>query len=384
MSETVIHPKLHLPPDKIPRVKRGPLGLLTWFHEMTRRYGDHPRLLAECPGILEKAGIEHHDVSEAMLMQATRECLPLAKEWAEQHNADEAAGKAIGFVIVEDGFWLTGRHTDPTVRRRKAEILETMNLRVPEDAPEPYTTTVTEPNTAPEQETTMSTATATKPLRVTESAAVALLKDLGFLNADKYDATKLTDKLQRLGKAGPSEGSEPNESSEKLLKKLSIAVNDGQEIEVTGGKPAPDASTNGHAGKKKKVKDKPADEPAVTETPPDAEPETEEKPAKAKKDKKAKPAKDAVAGKAARMKKPDGEKRGMSLLDAAVKVLSVFKNPLSPREIVEKAVEKGYWTPGAGLTPWDTVKAAMICEISKKGKESRFTKPEPGKYTLNK
>lgn len=398
-----IKPKAHLPPDKIPRVKRGPLGLLLWFQEMTRRYGDHPRFLAECRPVLEKAGIEPDDVSEAVLTQATRECLPLAKEQAERHNAAEARGEAVGVIRIEDEYWLTGRHSDPAIRRQKAAAVEKIQQRVEAQASEPYNDeTSPEPNTPPEQETESMSETApeTKTVKVSQSAAVALLKDLGFHLAEKFTPAKLREKMQQLGKSGPDDTAEPNEASQKLLKKLAVAANDGAEIEITGGdKIAPAASKNGSPKKgkagKKKGKDK-CNKPAAAESAaepdfgPDADAEDEsraaldaeqkrqsedEKPAKAK-SKKDKPKK---AGKPA---KDTGEKKGMSLLDAAVKVLGQTKKPLTSKEIVEKATEKGYWVPGAGLTPWDTVKAAMLTEIAKKGKESRFAKPKPGKYTL--
>ncbi len=374
-----------MPNDKIPRVKKGPLALLTWFKTMTERYGDHPRLLADCPEVLEKAGIERIDVTESVLLQATRECLPLAKEHAARHNAAEARGEAIGTIAVSDEFWLTGRHSDPLVRRKQAEKQEEINQRpVESDAPEPYNPPDETQPTPPEQETEdMATATATKSdkkkksgkpkkdktnpktpaaetpakpeavksLKVSQKDAVALLKDMGMLNADQYDADKLREKLQRYGKAGPADDAEPSDKSKALLKKLAIAVNDGTPIEVTGGKEVPAASTNGYAPK-------------------------------------------AAGKKPAAKKKPkaDGDKRGkkgmgkggMSLLDAAAKLFGEDNTPRTPKELIADILKKKYWGPTNSPTPFDTVKVAMIQEMRKKGDESRFCRPEPGKYALAK
>jgi hypothetical protein len=90
---------------------------------------------------------------------------------------------------------------------------------------------------------------------------------------------------------------------------------------------------------------------------------------KAKGKKAAKPAAKAEAGK-------------MSLKDAAVEVLRQAKQPLSAKELVAAAIEKGLWTPGEGKTPEATLAAAIYTEINKKGSAARFQKAEAGKFAL--
>jgi len=71
-------------------------------------------------------------------------------------------------------------------------------------------------------------------------------------------------------------------------------------------------------------------------------------------------------------KKPSG-------LDAAARVLAESKEPMTCREIVDVAFEKGYWKSG-GKTPHATVYSAIIREIATKGSEARFRKTDRGKF----
>ncbi|MDP6118770.1 MAG: winged helix-turn-helix domain-containing protein [Planctomycetota bacterium] len=86
------------------------------------------------------------------------------------------------------------------------------------------------------------------------------------------------------------------------------------------------------------------------------------------------PAKKA-APKKAKEKRPSG-------LDAAVKVLSEVGEPMNCKDIVDRALEKGYWKTN-GKTPHATVYSAILREIQKKGKDARFKKTERGKFALN-
>lgn len=128
----------------------------------------------------------------------------------------------------------------------------------------------------------------------------------------------------------------------------------------------------------------------VLERPPLAEgkaPKT--KPAKAKAPKKAKaaPASKATKGrqKAAGGKadaKAKKDERGMSQLDAAAVVLKGAKEPMSAKALVEAMGKRGLWTSPGGKTPDATLSAAIQREINVKGKESRFKKPAPGRFSL--
>src|SRR5262245_39306045 len=95
--------------------------------------------------------------------------------------------------------------------------------------------------------------------------------------------------------------------------------------------------------------------------------------------KSAKPAKKAPAKKA----KPVKEKK-LSALDAAAKVLAEAGNAMNSTEMIEAMSKKGYWSSPNGQTPEATLYAAIIREIGKKGKDSRFAKTERGKFERTK
>jgi hypothetical protein len=108
----------------------------------------------------------------------------------------------------------------------------------------------------------------------------------------------------------------------------------------------------------------------------DATPTTEAAPAK--------PAKPAKVIKApAKKAKPAKEKR-VSALDAAAKVLGESDQPMTSGELIEAMAKKGLWSSPNGQTPGATLYAAIIREIGKKGKESRFAKSERGKFERTK
>ena len=100
------------------------------------------------------------------------------------------------------------------------------------------------------------------------------------------------------------------------------------------------------------------------------------KPAAHKANGKPKAEKKAKAPKAA---KPDGEKK-MGALEAAHEVLKGRTVPMSAKALIETMAEKGLWTSPGGKTPDATLSAALNREIDRKGKDSRFCKPEPGKF----
>jgi len=88
-------------------------------------------------------------------------------------------------------------------------------------------------------------------------------------------------------------------------------------------------------------------------------------------------------GKEPKVEKANGKPkadRGLSLLDAAHKILQGRTKPMTTKELVATARERNLWTSPAGKTPEATLSAAINTEISKKGKDSRFEKPEPGKF----
>ncbi len=78
-------------------------------------------------------------------------------------------------------------------------------------------------------------------------------------------------------------------------------------------------------------------------------------------------------------KKADGK---MSGLDAAAKVLAESREPMRAKDIIEQMAAKGYWSSPRGKTPHATIYAAMLREISVKGKDARFRKAERGHFVL--
>ncbi len=85
-----------------------------------------------------------------------------------------------------------------------------------------------------------------------------------------------------------------------------------------------------------------------------------------------------------RSKKKSKAPRGngkLSGLDAAAQILAKAKEPMGCKDMVEQAIGKGLWSPG-GKTPHATLYAAIIREISKKGKDARFAKVDRGRFQL--
>jgi hypothetical protein len=96
----------------------------------------------------------------------------------------------------------------------------------------------------------------------------------------------------------------------------------------------------------------------------------------------AKPDADKPKKRASRAKR-GAQKRGLSGLDAAAKVLAEAGEPLNCTTIVEHAFKAGYWW-SEGKTPAATIYAAILREIQKKGDGARFRKVERGKFALAK
>ena len=103
-----------------------------------------------------------------------------------------------------------------------------------------------------------------------------------------------------------------------------------------------------------------------------------------------------AAGKAA-TRKPKSKKRGgdlpaqagqkpkrVSALDAAAQVLAKAERPMRAQELIAAMAEQGLWSSPAGKTPHATLYAAMLREITAKGKEARFTKVDRGLFEINK
>ena len=92
-----------------------------------------------------------------------------------------------------------------------------------------------------------------------------------------------------------------------------------------------------------------------------------------------KPPKAKPAAKPAKSVK-EGVKK-LSLLTAAAQVLSESSDAMNAQALVEAVVKAKLWNvPNGGKTPTATLSAAILREISLKGKESRFKKVGPGQF----
>ena len=85
----------------------------------------------------------------------------------------------------------------------------------------------------------------------------------------------------------------------------------------------------------------------------------------------------------AKKDQPAPQPKKLSAIDAAAKVLAEAGQAMNCLEMIEAMAKKGLWTSPGGLTPHATLYSAILREISKKGKESRFTKTERGKFAWN-
>jgi hypothetical protein len=82
----------------------------------------------------------------------------------------------------------------------------------------------------------------------------------------------------------------------------------------------------------------------------------------------------------AKNQKPAPKPNKLSAIDAAAKVLADAGQPMNCQEMIDAMAAKGYWASPGGKTPAATLYSAILREIGKKGKESRFTKTERGKF----
>ena len=74
----------------------------------------------------------------------------------------------------------------------------------------------------------------------------------------------------------------------------------------------------------------------------------------------------------------------VSALDAAAQVLAGSKEPLTSQDLIKAMAEQKLWTSPGGKTPHATLYAAIIREISTKGKDARFKKVDRGMFTAAK
>jgi hypothetical protein len=93
---------------------------------------------------------------------------------------------------------------------------------------------------------------------------------------------------------------------------------------------------------------------------------------------------DAIDGKKGKGKKTkEAKPKKTSALDAAAQVLAEAGEPMNTRQMIEVMAAKGLWTSPGGKTPHATLYSAILRELNEKGKDTRFTKTERGKFAAN-
>jgi hypothetical protein len=82
----------------------------------------------------------------------------------------------------------------------------------------------------------------------------------------------------------------------------------------------------------------------------------------------------------AKKEKPAPKPKKLSAIDAAAQVLAEAGQPMNCLEMIDAMGKEGLWSSPGGQTPHATLYSAILREIAKKGKESRFTKTERGRF----
>ena len=78
---------------------------------------------------------------------------------------------------------------------------------------------------------------------------------------------------------------------------------------------------------------------------------------------------------------PQGEKKRLGLVDAAIQVMKAAGKPMNCQEVVKAILEQKLWE-SAGKTPAATLYSSILRDIQKKGAEARFKKVERGQFAL--
>jgi len=84
--------------------------------------------------------------------------------------------------------------------------------------------------------------------------------------------------------------------------------------------------------------------------------------------------------KAERKPATDAKPKRVSALDAAAQVLMASGQAMRSGEMIAAMAEQGLWSSPNGKTPEATLYAAILREITAKGKDARFRKTERGKF----
>jgi vancomycin resistance protein YoaR len=96
---------------------------------------------------------------------------------------------------------------------------------------------------------------------------------------------------------------------------------------------------------------------------------------------KAKKASKPAAAKALAPAKPSPAKK-LSQIDAAAQVLTKSGESMNTLAMVEAMTKAGLWSSPNGKTPEATLYAAILREITTKGRDARFKKVDRGQFAL--
>lgn len=186
-------------------------------------------------------------------------------------------------------------------------------------------------------------------MKVNEKQARELFEAIGYANAGDWSEKKLRAKLNDAAVFADAEKPEDGDMANLFLN-VSKAAQDGETVELDGGgKPDPKKSSkgnkadrNGHAAGNGK----------------------------------------SLKGNASQEGLPKKQREGLSMLDAAEKVLREKKKPMKCQDMIEAMSTKGYWSSPGGKTPAATLYSAFLREMATKKKDSRFKKVERGTFSL--
>jgi hypothetical protein len=70
----------------------------------------------------------------------------------------------------------------------------------------------------------------------------------------------------------------------------------------------------------------------------------------------------------------------LSCIDAAAKLLSEAKEPMTTKTLIDAMADKKLWSSPGGKTPAATLYSAILREINTKGKDARFKKSDRGLF----
>jgi hypothetical protein len=89
------------------------------------------------------------------------------------------------------------------------------------------------------------------------------------------------------------------------------------------------------------------------------------------------------ARKAPKTKATTKKKEGLSMIDAAKKVLAEKGEAMSCKDMIEAMASKALWKSPGGLTPHNTLYSAILRLLQRDGKNAAFRKEDRGLFSLN-